>query len=219
MDKDQIANQYEHGNISRRDAFKKLLAVGVTATAALALMGEEVLAQMAQTRQYKQDELLEYVNKLRSLIAIPEFSNGLAKIAAIEDPQTKFRGAAEYLDLWSTPSFLMENNYDPSNTKMTFRVFENPYAARKMLSAEQDLAAGKFFFAKPKVLPQSGPDIPEEWSTLMESQSSVRVPLTASDSGFAGIPKGFEPNNSAKITICVSSGPGGFACVTIGEEF
>lgn len=220
MNETQILDQYSRGDLSRREAFKRLLSVGVMAPAALALLGEEASAQTDAT-QFSEDTLCEYIEKLRQLIATPAFSNGLSEIAAIENSQDKRERAADFLRSWSSPDYLLQNGYDPSNTKMSFRVFEDPVVAQRTLGTSQDLVAEEFVFAVPAMPNRYGidvQDIPAEFQTWSQSNTIVQIPLASMIDGDYTVQEAAMIDPSVALTVCVSSGPGGFACISIGSE-
>lgn len=216
---DAVLSNYAQLSTSRRAAFKQLLKLGLSGPAAVFALGEQ--PAIAATGLADKSVLQDITKRLTSLVDNEEFSRDVATVASKANSAEKQTAAAEFIAKWSSYSTLKSKGFDPTGTKMSFRVFEVPKKAVDLLNGTGTLGAEEFVFV-PNNQAKALQNLPAQVAPV--DDKSTRLQLSSKPLAERGLPKAIadwalnadSPLRPDGWSVCLSSGPGGIICGSIG---
>lgn len=217
---ERIVESFNDGELSRRTAFRSLLRAGLAGPAAALYVGS-ASSQTDQTSAARSRELLSAaLGNLYKLVDDPEFASDVAAVAAKSSREAKRKSADQFISKWSSQPALKQRGHDPAGTKMAYRVFEVPKTASELLLGGSTLSADEFVFVPNDQVKAAAKLIPPNSST---DGITTRVSVTKAKAlaGRAPLVQGPQTGSPGTVktqgwSVCVSSGPGGIICGSIG---
>jgi hypothetical protein len=219
----KVPDEYAAGKISRRAAFRSLLAAGLTGPAALAALNLKTNAQTLVPDLRSSDKIDTFTRSLKKLVDDPAFSSQVSSVVGAQTKDERVKKARDLFREWSEPNVLKAKGLDPENTKLTFRVFEKRDAAQSIVREERTVASQSYTFIPTSEvqadllrLPLAAQPLSQDSITRFPIGSSPNLPLPQFPPDLRSkIGSKIDPS---KITVCISSGPGGVICGSVGGD-